>query len=425
MREASLCVRLAHPAIVQVRALLEDEGFAAIVFDYIEGIALAKLMKLCASRGVRLPDNVAWHIVERVLSALAYAHKQTDESHEPAPIVHRDVSPSNVLIAWSGDVKLTDFGIAKMLGVSPATQYGLVKGTLGCMAPEQARGEPVDERADVYAAGLLAWRLATGRNPYAQHDKDEIELLRAMRNPRLKPLSALRPDLPGPLSLAVGRALSPQAADRNITAEELAAVVRGSLDVEMGQLELQDLLGRFRPVLEKKRAREGALPGSPPGSGPTLDSVSSTSGDQKNPTRRYDEVAQDDYDDVAFDGPTVQFQALPGDAASWASRPTPDPLSARGAAPALPRVVESAPPPPLVAQKPVPAPPRSGPLLIPTPAPIVKTMPDTDRVSSGPDSLARFRYEVTRRPTWIVPVLATFAAALLFLSFMWWVFGGR
>jgi eukaryotic-like serine/threonine-protein kinase len=165
-REASLCVRLTHPAIVQVRAFVEDEGFAAIVFDYVEGIALARLLRFCSALGARLPDRIGWHVVERVLAALTVAHAQKDEHGQPAPIVHRDVSPSNVLISFQGDVKLTDFGIAKMLGVSPATRVGLVKGTLGCMAPEQARGEPVDERADVYAAGLLAWRLGTGRAPF-------------------------------------------------------------------------------------------------------------------------------------------------------------------------------------------------------------------------------------------------------------------
>ena len=118
------------------------------------------LLRFCASHGVRLPDCAAWHVVERVLAALAYAHAQTDERHALVPIVHRDVSPANVLVDWKGDVKLADFGMAKMLGASPATRLGVVKGTLGCMAPEQARGEPVTERADVYAAALLAWRLS-------------------------------------------------------------------------------------------------------------------------------------------------------------------------------------------------------------------------------------------------------------------------
>ena len=115
-------------------------------------------------------------------------------------------------------MKIADFGIAKVLGVSPGTRYGIVKGTLGCMAPEQARGDPVDERADVYAAALLAWRLATGRVPFRKQMKDEFELLRAMRNPRFPPLAVLRPDLPEPLLRAFEQALEPEREMRTITA---------------------------------------------------------------------------------------------------------------------------------------------------------------------------------------------------------------
>ena len=196
-KEASLCARLNHEAIVQVKALIENEGFSALVFEYIKGVALVRLLRFAAGRGVRLPDLTAWHIMERVLTALAYAHSQKDDAGHDAPIVHRDVSPANVLVAWDGDVKLTDFGMAKMLGVTPTTtRVGLVKGTMGCMAPEQARGEPVTERADVYAAALLAWRLATGRTPFAKFRDDEAELVRAMRSPKLRSFAAMRPDRP-------------------------------------------------------------------------------------------------------------------------------------------------------------------------------------------------------------------------------------
>jgi serine/threonine protein kinase len=317
-REASLCVRLNHPAIVQVRAFVEDEGFAAIVFDYVEGIALARLLRFCSAVGARLPDRVAWHIVERVLSALAYAHAQKDEHGEAAPIVHRDVSPSNVLISFEGDVKLTDFGIAKMLGVSPATQFGLVKGTLGCMAPEQARGEAVDQRADVYAAGLLAWRLGTGRTPFPIN-LTEVELLRAMRYPRLKPLAALRPDLPERLTKRVAAALMPELAERVVSAEELAAEVRGAMDIDRGHTELRDLLHRWR----------GALVRHAPGSLTSTDS----SADHKQPTMQYDQVAAMD-DDPPADGPTVETHALPGDDELWKA------LALQGTL-GLPRVVAS------------------------------------------------------------------------------------
>jgi serine/threonine protein kinase len=306
VREAQLCARLTHPAIVQARAFIEDEGFVAIVFDYVKGLPLSRLMRFCSAVGARLPDRIAWHVVERVLSALAFAHSQTDGAGAAAPIVHRDVSPSNVLVDWTGDVKLTDFGIAKMLGVSPATQFGLVKGTLGCMAPEQARGEPVDERADVYAAGLLAWRLATGRQPFA-NQKEEIELLRAMRRPRIKPLAALRPDLPDPLVAAVASALAPDPQDRIVTAEAFAKVVRQSVEVGLGKGELAELLGRWRGALERSHPRtEGTHAGA------------GSSANQKYPTLQYEHAATLD-DDPPPDGPTVETHALPGDEQVWAA----------------------------------------------------------------------------------------------------------
>ncbi|WP_394829549.1 serine/threonine-protein kinase [Pendulispora albinea] len=275
-REASLCVRLSHPAIVQVRALVEEGGVAALVFDYVEGVALGRLLRFLSTRGERLADLAGWHIMERVLSALDYAHHQTP------PIVHRDVSPSNVLLDWTGDAKLTDFGMAKMLGVASTTQLGLVKGTLGCMSPEQARGDPVTERADVYAAALLAWRLATGFAPFAKYRNDEVEMLRAMKNPRLAPLSALRPDLPERLADAVAAALAPDPEARTLSAEEFRRAIRENIDTEPGRQELRAVLQAAREDLARTN---GAAAGS---GGVSMRSKTSSKG--RMVTSRYGEA---------------------------------------------------------------------------------------------------------------------------------------
>src|SRR5258708_28987196 len=118
--EAAVCARLRHPCIVQVRAFLEEPRFAALVYEYVPGVALARVMRLCQAHGVRLPDGPAWHIVERVLAALAYAHGFRDESGQTTPIVHRDVSPSNVLLDWTGGARKTASSLPKRPGGPPA-----------------------------------------------------------------------------------------------------------------------------------------------------------------------------------------------------------------------------------------------------------------------------------------------------------------
>ncbi len=331
-REASVCARLHHPCIVQVRAFFEEPGFVALVFEYVPGVALGRVMRLCQARRVRVPDRAAWHVIERVMTALAYAHAFQDEGGTATPIVHRDVSPSNVLLDWSGGVKIADFGIAKVLGASPTTRVGLVTGTLGCMAPEQARGEPVNDRADVYAAALLAWRLATGRGPFGKHQTDDFELLRAMRNPRITPLGSLRPDLPEPLLDAIARALEPNLEERTITAAELGEVVRANVDVAAGQAELAALLERSKEALAMAVKRS---PGDVTDVGRAAH------------TLRYEEVALAFDDDAPLDGPTFEAHALPSDTAGADAFPP-----ATAAAPAPEEEPAKEPPPSREARRP-------------------------------------------------------------------------
>ncbi|HZX42028.1 MAG TPA: serine/threonine-protein kinase, partial [Myxococcaceae bacterium] len=167
LAEAKLAARLNHPNLVQLFDFGEAEGSYFIAMEYIDGATLRLL--LARSRDLRSPMSLALgaRIVSLAAEGLAYAHDFRDQvTDEPLHLVHRDVSPDNILIGRSGAVKLVDFGIAKARGQNHHTQAGTVKGKVAYMAPEQLRGEPLDRRVDLYALGVVLYELCTGRMPF-------------------------------------------------------------------------------------------------------------------------------------------------------------------------------------------------------------------------------------------------------------------
>jgi eukaryotic-like serine/threonine-protein kinase len=247
-REAAAYARLSHPAIVKLYDFFSAEGTLVIVLEYIDGLPLNRARVLLRQRGVELDDRSSLFLASRVFAALAAAHAARDpETGEFAPVIHRDVNPSNILVPWDGRAKIADFGIAQVTGVQGDTRSGYIKGTYGYMAPEQVRGETVTQRADVYAGALVLWELLTKRKAIQRGALPEIEVIRAMAEPQLPSLDVLRPDLPAPLRGALKRALEPSADRRAIFADELVAVLRASADLELGRVILADALAPLRP----------------------------------------------------------------------------------------------------------------------------------------------------------------------------------
>ncbi|WP_394833592.1 serine/threonine protein kinase [Pendulispora rubella] len=170
--EAKLAAQLGHANIVHVFELGRAEGRLFIAMEYVEGFDLNALLRRCSRQKVPLPMEFALYIVTCVLRGLDYAHRRTDEAGRPLGIVHRDVSPSNLLISFDGEVKVCDFGIAHANDVvAPlASDAPLVdeaiKGKAGYMSPEHARGAILDARADVFATGIVLWELLAGRRLY-------------------------------------------------------------------------------------------------------------------------------------------------------------------------------------------------------------------------------------------------------------------
>src|SRR5882724_8036996 len=166
--EAKLAARLDHANIVQVHDLGRSDGFLYIAMQYVEGFDLNELLRRCTRTKTALPVQYALLVVIEALRALDYAHRKTSDDGEPLGIVHRDVSPSNLLISFEGEVKLCDFGIAHANDAVTRASYSdeVVKGKAGYMSPEQARGDPLDARADVFAVGIVLWELLSGRRLY-------------------------------------------------------------------------------------------------------------------------------------------------------------------------------------------------------------------------------------------------------------------
>jgi serine/threonine protein kinase len=258
-REAAAYARLSHPAIVKLYDFFSAEGQLVMVLEFIDGLPLNRFRAMLRKGGEQLDDRASIFVASRVFAALAAAHGARDpETGEFAPVIHRDVNPSNVLIPWDGHVKLADFGIAKVAGVSSDTQAGFIKGTYGYMAPEQVRGEPVTVRTDVYAASLLLWELLARRKAIQRGALPEMEVLRAMAEPSLPSLDVLRPDLPQRLREAIARGLESSPDARSVTADEMLIVLRESVTSNEGRNVLAELLGRAKQ--ENDLLRSGPPP---------------------------------------------------------------------------------------------------------------------------------------------------------------------
>jgi serine/threonine-protein kinase len=165
LREARITASVAHPNVVNVEEVGKADGYYFMAMEYVHGVSLAELLGSLQKRRLRMSSKLCIWVAAHVAEALHAAHEATGENGDPLQIVHRDVSPQNVLIGHNGHVKLIDFGIAKSYPLSRhATGNGAVLGKLGYMAPEQLRIGPVDRRTDVYALGVMVWEMLTSRS---------------------------------------------------------------------------------------------------------------------------------------------------------------------------------------------------------------------------------------------------------------------
>jgi serine/threonine protein kinase len=222
--EAKVVVRLSHGNLVPVFDSGQVAGEIYLAMDYIEGKDLRATWNRCAKKGIAFPVDVAVHLTRELARGLHYAHTFSD-----IKLIHRDVSPPNVLLSYSGEVRLTDFGLAASTLKMEKTAPGIIYGKVSYMSPEQARGEPLDGRTDLYAAGIILWELLTGRqlfpsgkSPGANQDVlTAEELLRRVRDPEVLPPSKRASRVPPELDRIALKALAPNVADRYASCEGL------------------------------------------------------------------------------------------------------------------------------------------------------------------------------------------------------------
>lgn len=249
--EARLCARMNHPNIVQILDLGKEKGRYFLAMELVHGVSLVKLVKLLAQQKRTLSAPLILHIARGLLDALHYAHTLTGPNGKRLGLIHRDVTPHNILVSMNGEVKLSDFGIAKVQATAVQTRPGVVRGKMDYLSPEQLRFQPLDWRVDQFAAGLTLFYLATGRSAFARANPPET--LKALQHDPLPFLDTLRPDLPRALVDAISRATSKEREERfpsmrafrealpPPSAEErpevLGALVTGVCSSEVGTLE--------------------------------------------------------------------------------------------------------------------------------------------------------------------------------------------
>lgn len=211
-QEAELAVQLSHGNIVQIYKLGRHEGTFFMAMEFVDGRDLRGILDRLRQRDEQMPVSHACTILADACEGLDYAHRKQGKQGEPLNIIHRDITPRNVLVSFEGQVKVIDFGLAKAATSSNRTSAGTIKGKLAYLSPEQLRGEKLDARSDVFAAGILLFELLTNTRLFGR-DTD-IDTFKAVRECKIPSVKRIRTAIPSELETLLFRALAPNRDDR-------------------------------------------------------------------------------------------------------------------------------------------------------------------------------------------------------------------
>ena len=253
--EAKITSQLSHANLAQTFDLGKINDAFYIAMEYVPGKDLRAVQERLKRRGERVPISVAAYVIGRVCEGLDYAHRKRDIAGRSLNIVHRDVSPQNVIVSFEGEVKLIDFGIAKAANKITSTQAGILKGKFGYMSPEQVRGMPLDQRSDIFAAGVVLYELCTGERLFT--GSSDYSVLEKVQLAKITPPSQLVRDIPARLEQVILKALAREPEERYQHAADLSQdLMRFLIESHTRVVSRDDVAAFMKAVFPDDDARE-------------------------------------------------------------------------------------------------------------------------------------------------------------------------
>ncbi|NUP11139.1 MAG: serine/threonine protein kinase [Polyangiaceae bacterium] len=254
--EAAIASKIQHPNVAQIIDLGEQDEVLYLVMEWVDGESLSTVSKFARKNHNDIPLRVGLKIIAQACAGIHSAHELRDDDDRLLELVHRDVSPQNILVSSGGVVKIVDFGVAKALGRSGETSAGQLKGKVPFMSPEQAKGGKLDRRTDIFALGIILYRLATGTHPFL--DENDIKTMRNIITRPVMPPRVKTPSVPVELERTILRALQKDPEKRHATAAELEAELEGIMASGFAGVTIDEVATFVRATLGERNQRRRA-----------------------------------------------------------------------------------------------------------------------------------------------------------------------